>query len=118
MKLLFSIAASSVISGSLLAADQAKARPFIYVNSWAYNGSALQCIENVEPVLSKLKFENFDSQQTDDKRATKITGYHKKEYVTVEIECDQKLGITVIGVAGIDNDLTYEIYSKLRKAQW
>jgi hypothetical protein len=40
------------------------------------------------------------------------------EYLSVEIECNQKMGITVLGVAGLDNELTWKTYKALNKAEW
>ena len=47
-----------------------------------------------------------------------ITGYHQTEYLTVEIQCDQKMGVSVLGVSGLDNTIAYEMYKKLHKEGW
>ena len=112
------VALASIVGGSIAFADPAVAKPYIYVTSGTYNGTAIECMNNVKPVLSRLQFGNFESDQSNDKRITKISGYHNDEYVTVEVECDQKLGITAVGVAGLDNKLTFDLYNKVINAKW
>jgi hypothetical protein len=70
-------------------------------------------------VLNKLAFDNFyidDSLKKE--RKLSISGYHKDEYLSVEIECDQKMGVTSLGVSGLDHELTFDMYEKLYKSKW
>ena len=60
----------------------------------------------------------YDDQISKKDRAGKVSGYRSDEYLSVEIECHQKMGITVVGVAGLDNDLTWKTYQALNNAQW
>ena len=69
-------------------------------------------------VLQENRFGDFDEDQYLEERKSDITGYHKSESLTAEIECNQKLGITVLGVSGLDNELTYKMYKILHKADW
>ncbi len=119
MKFLTSIAAAAVIGTSLLTPKSAEAKPFIYVDNYSYGGTTEQCLKNAQQVL---KNHNFDSINEDislqKERVVSVTGYHQKEYLTVEIQCDQKMGVTVLGVSGLDNKITYETYKKLHKANW
>ena len=69
-------------------------------------------------VLQENDFGDFDEDQYLEERISDITGYHKSESLTAEIECNQKLGITVLGVSGLDNELTYKMYEILHKADW
>ena len=96
-----------------------EAKPFIYVDSYSYDCTADKCVENAESELKKLEFENFVIDTSlKNKRKLSVAGYHKDEYIAVEIHCDQKIGITSLGVSGLDPDLTYEMYGKLHKASW
>ena len=116
----FNAIASSIICGTcLLATKGVEAKPFIYVDSYSYDGTADKCVENAESELKKLEFENFVIDNSlKNKRKLSVAGYHKDEYIAVEIHCDQKIGITSLGVSGLDPDLTYEMYGKLHKASW
>ena len=119
MKLINAIAAAAVCGTFLFATKRAEAKPFIYVDSYSYSGTAEQCLKNARIVLNKLAFDNFyidDSLKKE--RKLSISGYHKDEYLSVEIECDQKMGVTSLGVSGLDHELTFDMYEKLYKSKW
>ena len=103
----------------MLASAAVKAKPFIYTSFYSYSGSYKSCIKKAEAVLTSLGFEEFEYDNTDENnRSVSIAGYHKNEYLTAEIECDQKLGITSLGIAGLDNEITFEYYEKLHDSEW
>ena len=118
MKPIKAIAAAAVVSTSLSGHLAANAKPFIYTSVWSYSANRDKCIKSAEAVLAKHGFKDFESQNLSKDRSKKISGYHKSEYITAEIECDQKIGVTTLGVAGLDNDATYDMYSKLHDAEW
>ena len=119
MKLLNAIAAAAVCGTFLFATKRAEAKPFVYVDSYSYSGTADECLKNARSVLNKLAFNNFDIDDSLKKeRRLSVTGYHKEEYLSVEIECDQKMGVTSLGVSGLDHELTYDMYGKLHKSKW
>ena len=119
MKLLNAIAAAVVCGTFLFATKRAEAKPFIYVDSYSYGGTAEKCLKNARSVLKKLEFDDFDIDDSLKKeRKLSITGYHKEEYLSAEIECDQKMGVSSLGVSGLDHDLTYEMYGKLHESEW
>ena len=112
-------ATTTAIAALLFAGSAAIAKPFIYTSFYSYSGSYKSCIKKAEAALKRLGFERFEHENTNEKnRSVSIAGYHESEYLTAEIECDQKLGITSLGVAGLDNDITYEYYGKLYDSEW
>jgi len=60
----------------------------------------------------------YDDTLSTKNRVGKVSGSSSNEYLSVEIECNQKMGITVLGVAGLDNELTWKTYEALNKAEW
>ena len=77
------------------------------------------CLKNAKKVFENHNFDPSDVDRTQEKRrVVSVTGYHREEYLTAEIQCDQKMGVTALGVSGLDNDTTYEFYVKLHKEEW
>ena len=102
MKLFTSIAAVAVIAGSpLLHITSANAKPFIYSNTFAYSGTIEQCLKGAEAVLKNNEVEDIQIEYKQDNRIAFIYGSHRNEYTAVQIECNQKLGITALAIAGI-----------------
>ena len=119
MKFFSSFAIATVIGTGLLATKSAEAKPFIYIDNYAYGGTTVQCLKNAKQVLENHNFNPSNVDTTlQRERVVSITGYHQKEYLVAEIQCDQKMGVTVLGVSGLDNDITYEYYKKLHQAEW
>ena len=116
MKLFFAVVA--ITGTTLLSAGNVKARPYIYMGSYSHGNSHQKCMTQAKTVLQENGFGDFDEDQYLEERISDITGYHKSESLTAEIECNQKLGITVFGVSGLDNRLTYKMYKILHKAEW
>ena len=117
MKFFSLVAASTVIGTGLIASKSAEAKPFIYVDNYTYGGTTEQCLKNAKQVLEDHNFNPSDVDTTlQRERVVSITGFHQKEYLVAEIQCDQKMGVTVLGVSGLDNEITYEFYKKLHKA--
>ena len=96
-----------------------QAKPFLYVISFPYSGKLENCLSGARKAMKAQGINTFyDDQISKKDRAGKVSGYSSDEYLSVEIECDQKMGITVLGVAGLDNDLTWKTYQALNNAQW
>jgi len=119
MKLFNSIAAAAFVGTGLLSSVNVEAKPFIYVDNYMYSGTTEQCLKNAKGVLKK---HNFNLGNTDTslqkERVVSVTGYHQTEYLTAEIQCDQKMGVSVLGVSGLDNTIAYEMYKKLHEEEW
>jgi len=118
MKVLEALPAAAVfLVTSALNTSSASAKPFIYADSYSYNGTYKECLKKAEILLKKHDFRDLYVENEIDRRSS-ITGYHKSEHITVEIECNQKLGVTVLGVAGLDNEFTFKTYQKLGNSDW
>ena len=122
MKVFSSIAAATAaaaIGTGLLASKSAEAKPFIYVDNYEYNGTTEMCLKNAKKALEDHNFDPSDVDKTLLKKGVvSVTGYHREEYLSAEIQCDQKMGVTVLGVSGLNDDITYEFYGKLHEAEW
>ena len=116
VKLFF--AAIAITGTTLLSAGKVNARPYIYMDSYSHGNTHQKCIAQAKTVLQENGFRNFDEDQYLEDRVSEITGYHNDESLTVEIECDQKLGTTSLAVSGLDNQLTFDMYKVLHKAEW
>ena len=117
MKLLSTVA--STVATLLLTNTAVEAKPFLYLSTFSYSGTYQTCISQAEEVLKKFNFEDFEYDKNNEKdRLVAISGYHKDEFMSIQIECDQKMGITSFGIAGLDNDTTYEYYKKIHDAEW
>jgi hypothetical protein len=88
------------------------------MDSYSHGNTHQKCIAQAKTVLQQNGFGNFDQDQYLEDRVSEITGYHNEESLTVEIECDQKLGTTSLAVSGLDNQLTFDMYKVLHKAEW
>ena len=110
---------TSIAGLAAFTALPALARPFIYMGAFSYTGRTDTCINQARQTLINHGFQEIridDSGRS--QKSLAVYGYHATEAVTAQIECHQKLGITTLGVAGTDNDATYQIYDKLYKAEW
>ena len=118
MRLFFTAAAASIALAGL-PISSVMAKPFLYVISLSHTGDYQQCMRNAKEALKKVGINNFyDDVVSEQNRAGKISGYSADEFLSVEVECDQKMGVTAFGVAGLDNDLTYDTYQKLLDMEW
>jgi len=89
------------------------------MNSYDHGGSYSTCIANAEKVLRGHGFnQGLKFKKDSEGRSGMVYAWHDDESITADIRCYQKEGITLLGVAGLDNDSTYEIYQKLDKAEW
>ena len=117
MKLFTAIAAAAFVGTSALDISAANAKPFLYASTFADSRTYAECLKGTESILKKHQFEDFEFDNANKAyRSVSISGYYKNEYLTVEVECDQKLGVTSLSVAGLDNEFTYQIYVKLFEA--
>lgn len=97
----------------------AEARPFLYMSSFDYSGPYKRCIANAEKVLRSHGFSrDLEIKEFAENKAAVVYAFKDDEALTAEIQCVQKAGITLLGVAGLDNDSTWTIYQKLRTATW
>lgn len=97
----------------------AEARPFLYMSSFDYSGPYKRCVLNAEKVLRSYGFSrDLEIKEFADNKAAVVYAFKDDEAITAEIQCAQKSGITLLGVAGLDNESTWGIYEKLRKATW
>ena len=118
MKLLSPVAVLVIAGTSLFATNQANARPQLFIDSFTNGDTYKVCIASAKKVLKANGFEEFHEDEDSKYRSASVTGYHKSESLTAEIECNQKLGITLFGVSGLDNEITYKMYQKLYDAEW
>tara|TARA_Y100000991_G_scaffold56285_1_gene41149 strand:+ start:1837 stop:2193 length:357 start_codon:yes stop_codon:yes gene_type:complete len=103
---------------SSVAIQSAQARPYLYVDVFEHGGSVQECLDGAEAALIDLGFtEDLGRDRIGEKQGS-VSGQMESDSVSAEIYCDQKLGVTSIGVAGLDNDLSYEKYRALFKAEW
>lgn len=117
MKLLGVIATISLIATSAVDITAANAKPFVYTSLFADGRTYEECLKSAESTLKSRQFKDLEIDNSNENvRAVSISGYHENEYVTVEVECDQSLGVTSLAVAGIDNEFTYKIYRILYDA--
>ena len=117
MKLFGVIATISVIATSAIDIAAASAKPFVYTSLFADGRAYKECLKDAESILKSRQFKGLEIDNSNENvSAVSISGYHENEYVTVEVECDQNLGVTSLAVAGIDNEFTYKIYRKLYDA--
>lgn len=97
-----------------------QARPWIYVNGFTYDGGAEQCLKNAKRVLAKHGFTDeleIDQYKKGEKGGF-VEGVLAGSPVRAVIECNGSEGITAFGVSGLDNDLTYEKYTKMFDEAW
>lgn len=109
----------SVLIGLASATPPGEARPFFYMSSFDYSGPYTQCATRAEKALRANGFNrDLESKEYADQKFAAVYAYKDDEAITAEIQCVQKAGITLLGVAGLDNESTWESYQALRKAEW
>lgn len=97
----------------------AVARPFLYMSSFDYTGPYATCLANAEKALRAEGFSrDLKSNSSAEEKAGMVYAFYNGEAIIAEIQCIQKAGITLLGVAGIDNESTWKLYQNLRKADW
>ena len=100
---------------------EAIARPFVYVASFAHGGAAKECLDSGEMALKKFKFTEKTWQDYNPKENAKVGrvyGTHAESSTTAVILCDQKDGVTSLAVGGLDQQVTWDLYGDLFKAEW
>ena len=102
-----------------LGSSPALARPWVYLTSFSYSGTGEKCLRAARVALANAGFtrevytSRFDSQE-----GGLVEALLTNSPVRAKIECDPKIGITSLAVSGLSNDLTYEKYMVLFKAEW
>ena len=61
---------------------------------------------------------NVNSNVNGGKRYGEVYGDHYDGSMTAEINCEISKGVTILGVAGLDNDVTFRKYNELHRAEW
>ena len=111
--------APMVASAMLLAAAPVVARtPFVYASKFSYDGSLQSCIDGATKALKIHGFDKNVRVLDVNPKLKDVKADHSVEYVAALIECDKKRGLTMLVVAGPDNDAVYEAYEKLYSADW
>ena len=109
----------AVFTALLAITPAAQAKPFLYVRSFPHGGKVENCLAAAKKAMQEQGIDRFyDDTLSTKNRVGKVSGSSSNEYLSVEIECNQKMGITVLGVAGLDNELTWKTYKALNKAEW
>ena len=105
--------------GAIVIPAELNAKPFVYTSVFSYDSTYKVCLRNAKELLRKNGFDRFEDDDINIKsRRAATTAYHESEYITVDITCYQKHGITSLAVSGLDNDLTYRIYEKFYNSSW
>ena len=103
---------------SLAIAQPALARPFVYTSAFEYGTNVNECLDSAEQVLSEAGFTEYLERDVRTDKIASVSGEMPSDAVSADILCDQSLGITVLSVAGLDADLTYEKYDQLFDTEW
>ena len=102
-----------------LGSSPALARPWVYLSSFSHGGTGEQCLGAARIALANAGFTRDEyTSRFDSQKGGLVEALLTNSPVRAKIECDPKLGITSLAVSGLNNDLTYEKYMKLFKAEW
>ncbi|QNI72885.1 putative conserved secreted protein [Synechococcus sp. NOUM97013] len=102
-----------------LGSSPALARPWVYLTSFSYGGTGEQCLGAARSALANAGFTREEyTSRFDNQKGGLVEALLTNAPVRAKIECDPKLGITSLAVSGLNNDLTYEKYMELFKAEW
>ncbi len=97
----------------------AMARPWLYVSAFSYGGTGDSCLKDARKALASAGFtRDVETIPFDKQEGGHIEALLSNAPVRAKIECDPKLGVTSLAVSGLNNDLTYDKYSILFKAEW
>ncbi|MCP9819882.1 hypothetical protein KBZ18_10290 [Synechococcus sp. Cruz-9H2] len=100
--------------------DVAHSRPFLYISSFTYGGSAKQCLEGAKTALQRngftlnLSIQYYNNQSM----GGSVSGSLPDAPVVAEIDCDKSIGVSAVAVSGLDNEVTYQKYTELYKEKW
>lgn len=104
---------------SLLAPLSAEAGPSLYANSFVVSTSQADCLKNTRDVLIRagMKQQDITSMTYKNDAGRDVqngwSADHPTENISVVFECDARNGMGAIAVSGVNNDATYEVYSRL-----
>ena len=102
-----------------LGSSPALARPWVYLTSFSYGGTGEQCLGAARIALANAGFtRDVYTSRFDSQKGGLVEALLSNSPVRAKIECDPKLGITSLAVSGLNNELTYEKYMELFKAEW
>ena len=103
---------------AVASAGSAQARPYLYSDAFDYSGTVFECMKGARQALSDAGFNDNLYKEMQDEKIGFVKGDLKNDSVTAEITCNQKLGITVMAVSGLDDNLTHKKYLTLYDATW
>lgn len=101
-----------------VSAGSAQARPHLYSDAFDYSGTVFECMKGARQALSNAGFKDNLYKEMQDAKVGFVKGDLKSDSVTAEITCNQKLGITVMAVSGLDDNLTHKKYLTLYDSTW
>ena len=96
----------------------AHARPHLYSDAFDYSGTVFECMKGARQALHDAGFKDNLYKEMQDEKIGFVKGNLRSDSVTAEITCNQKLGITVMAVSGLDDNLTHKKYLSLYDATW
>ncbi|QPN66567.1 hypothetical protein [Synechococcus sp. CBW1006] len=111
--------ASAATLASVAMEASAIARPFLYMASFDYSGPYKQCVANAEKLLRSSGISReLEKKEYEESKSAVVFAFKDDDAITVEIQCIQKAGISLLGVAGLDNEGTWELFNELSAASW
>lgn len=109
----------SLLIGLASTTAPSEARPYLYMSSFDYAGTYKQCLTRAEKALRANGFNrDLEKKDSAEDKFGSVYAFKDDEAITAEIQCIQKAGITLLGVAGLDNESTWDSFQVLRKAEW
>lgn len=117
MKLRFWLAGQALTAVVAIAPISAMAGTIAYVGGGLLSGSVEACLKNMKTAADKNGFtESQETIMSDNKKEGDFHADHKDSPMHFTGSCAPNAGVWSIGVSGIDNDKTFEMYGKVWKA--
>ena len=113
------VATSALLGAFFVFGSPSQARPYVYTSTYSYGMSVKNCADGAKKALRTNGFSKIDEDKSGIKeRVIRVSSNHNTESVQVTVLCNQKMGITTLAIAGLDNKFTYDLYLKLHEAEW
>jgi len=113
------VATSALLGAFFVFGSPSQARPYVYTSTYSYGMPLKTCTDGAKKALRAYGFSTFDEDKSTLKyRVGRVSSNHNSESVQVTVLCNQKMGITTLAIAGLDNRFTYDLYMKLHEAEW
>jgi hypothetical protein len=117
MKLTFWLTVQALTAVVAVAPIGAMAGTTAYVGGGLLSGSVEVCLKNMKTAADKNGFtESQETIMSDNKKEGDFHADHKDSPMHFTGSCAPNVGVWSIGVSGIDNDKTYEMYGKVWEA--